>query len=76
MSYYCMEKIHEKSKDNQSLLKLIVEGGMDKEDSESSFGVLPVENKGFWYCWRTKTEKGQGFIPFKNARKKIKGDSK
>lgn len=67
MPYYTMEKIHGKDKDNQDLLKLILQGEMEKGTGLSTFGTMPVGNKGFWYCWRTKTEKGQGFIPFKKS---------
>ena len=56
----------EKPKAIQDFLKLIIMDTMNLQPNiDSGYATHGIANKGFWYCWRTKTEKGQGFIPFK-----------
>ena len=65
-----MKKIYEDDKDNQRILKWILEGEIESGTSTTTYGTYPVKDKGFWYCWRTTTDKGQGFIPYKNKKRK------
>lgn len=66
---------YEEPKKIQDFLKFIVMATMLEQPKISSgYATHGIEDKGFWYCWRTKNDKGQGFIHFrpKGNKKDIK----
>jgi len=66
---------YEKPKEVQDFLKFIVMQTMEMQPNiDSGYATHGIANKGFWYCWRNKDDKGQGFIPFKKRGAQTKNE--